>query len=122
MRAPRSRNAALNRSRFSGSRAGVMSASAVTRGNPCNRAARAPMSTNRTWCLARVVMIRSGSSGAGLGAFPRALGKGVGYARWRGRDAGTVLATARGVPEATDVADFVEPLLGREAQDAGDGR
>src|SRR2546422_5259116 len=72
-----------------------MSASAVTRGNPCNRAARAPTNTKRTRCCASVVMRRSGSSGAAL-------------------------ATPGPVHEAVDVADLVEALLGRQAQDARD--
>src|ERR1019366_1928630 len=49
-------------SRFSSSRAGVMSASAVKRGNPCMRAPSAPIRTYRTWFAARTAMRRSGSS------------------------------------------------------------
>ena len=47
-------------------RAGVISASAVSRGNPCNRAASAPISTKSTRCFARTLMRRSGSSRVGL--------------------------------------------------------
>src|SRR2546422_834800 len=60
--------------------------------------ARAPTRTNRTPCWARVVRSRSGSSGAG--------GAGSG--------------TARGMDEAAEVTDFVEPALRWERQDAGD--
>src|SRR5437764_7901857 len=41
-----------------------MSASAVSRGNPYSRAARAPIRTNSTRCLRSVRINRSGSNGA----------------------------------------------------------
>ena len=60
-RASNARSAAESRVRFSASRAGVMSASAVTRGKPESRAARAPTSTYRTPCSAKVVTSSRGS-------------------------------------------------------------
>lgn len=62
--ASRSRRAAASRLRFSVSLAGVISASAVTRGNPYSRAASAPINTNSTACALSPAMSRSGSSGA----------------------------------------------------------
>src|SRR5258706_6772989 len=95
MRASSSCSAAARRTRLVASWAGVMSASAVMRGNPCRRAARAPMSTNWTWCRASVVNNSSGSSGS-----PRS-------------------DTTHALRELTDVLDFLQALFGRHGEDAG---
>src|SRR5438309_10966780 len=101
MRASSSRSAAARRTRLLESRAGVMSASRVNRGNPCRRAARAPMRTNSTWCRASVVNKSSGSRGAPV--------------------PGTALSdTASPMQEVGDVLNLLEALLGRQPHDAGD--
>src|SRR6266480_5204819 len=96
MRASNSRNAAARRTRFAESRAGVMSASRVNRGNPCSRAARAPINTNSTSCRASVLNKSSGSRGA------------------PGSD------TACPMQEVSDILDLLEALLGRHPQDSRD--
>src|SRR5258708_27513509 len=95
MRASNSRSAAARCCTLVASWAGVMSASAVIRGNPCRRAARAPISTNWTWCRASVVNNSSGSRGA-----PRS-------------------DTTRALQELTEVLDLLQALLGRHGEDAG---
>src|SRR6266550_3161538 len=101
MRASSSRSAAARRTRLLESRAGVMSASRVNRGNPCRRAARAPMRTNSTWCRASVVNRSSGSRGAPAPGTARS-------------------DTARAIEEVADVPDLLEALLGRHPHDASD--
>src|SRR6266550_5514174 len=96
MRASNSRNAAARRTRFAESRAGVMSASRVNLGNPCSRAARAPINTNSTSCRASVLNKSSGSRGA------------------PGSD------TACPMQEVSDILDLLEALLGRHPQDSRD--
>src|SRR5687768_13963864 len=74
-----------------------MSASCVKRGNPCSRAASAPIRTYWTWCRASVVKSSSGSSGGGPGT--------------------TRLDTAHVMEKATDVLDFLHTLLRRHGED-----
>src|SRR5258705_11449363 len=76
-----------------------MSASCVNRGKPWSRAARAPISTNWTWCRASVVKSSSGSSGAPPGT--------------------TRSDTTDIMQETTDVLDLLHPVLGRHRQDTG---
>src|SRR5437588_69256 len=101
MRASSSLSAAASRARLSASRAGVMSASAVRRGKPCNRAASAPIKTYRTPWRARTPMMRSGSNAALAAASS---------------------ATARRSNEAARVGDLPNPLLRRQAENARDVR
>lgn len=93
-RAFSSRSAAASRTKLSRLQAGVMSASAVRRGNPCRRAARAPIRTKSTWCFARILMSCSGSRGVGLA---------------------TAMCCRQ---KSVDVSNFRETFLGRQAKNA----